>query len=87
MLAILEHPNIDPVIFTLWSNEAGEPVAGARVSLGKSMFWSPPIGGRRSGWIPGTPSGEGSVGRETFVDEHGAFEMDDVAVGRYQADD
>lgn len=30
MLAILEHPNIDPVIFTLWSNEAGEPVLALR---------------------------------------------------------
>ena len=30
MLAILEHPNIDPIIFTLWSNDAGEPVLALR---------------------------------------------------------
>jgi phosphatidylglycerol---prolipoprotein diacylglyceryl transferase len=30
MLALLQHPNIDPVIFTLMSNEAGEPVLALR---------------------------------------------------------
>jgi phosphatidylglycerol:prolipoprotein diacylglycerol transferase len=30
MLAILEHPNIDPVIFTLFRNSAGEPVLALR---------------------------------------------------------
>jgi phosphatidylglycerol:prolipoprotein diacylglycerol transferase len=30
MLAILEHPNIDPVIFTLFKNSAGEPVLALR---------------------------------------------------------
>lgn len=30
MLGILEHPNIDPVIFTLLRNEAGEPVLALR---------------------------------------------------------